>query len=137
MRVEDGGPFGLIPKGHECYLPLDADNLLPLPLRCRWVVSERKTILIDTGIGAKMTAEIEATFRIERDSDSFMASPCSLSVCPEDIVISIYLHADHCGGIPCGSAARLWHRSRGHLPGAENGMGEGLLTRSRSARPVR
>ena len=101
IRVDAGGPFGLIPRRlYQRYLPPDADNLLPMALRCLLVRSEGKTILIDTGLGAKMTAEIEATRHLERDGDGLMTSLSALSLRPEDIdiVINTHLHADHCGG---------------------------------------
>jgi glyoxylase-like metal-dependent hydrolase (beta-lactamase superfamily II) len=101
VRVDAGGPFGLIPRRlYERYLAPDEDHQVPMSLRCLLVRSEGKTILIDTGLGTKMTPEMAAMWDLERHGLGLLPSLESLGVGADDVdmVINTHLHADHCGG---------------------------------------
>jgi glyoxylase-like metal-dependent hydrolase (beta-lactamase superfamily II) len=100
MRVDGGGVFGLVPRvlWEEVEAP-DESNRVACPLNCMLVISEGKRILVDTGLGEKLSARQEENFGREGGA-RLLANLASLGFEPEDIdlVISTHLHADHCGG---------------------------------------
>jgi glyoxylase-like metal-dependent hydrolase (beta-lactamase superfamily II) len=104
VEVDAGGPFGLVPRGlYQRYFEPSQDNLVPMLLNCLFVRSRGKTILIDTGLGDKLTENEIAIWRRTRPGGGLIAELGKLGVSPEDvdIVINTHLHADHCGGNTC------------------------------------
>ncbi|HKY84799.1 MAG TPA: MBL fold metallo-hydrolase [Anaerolineales bacterium] len=101
VRVDAGGPFGLVPRAlyHRSFPPAD-DNTLPMALTCLLVRSRGQTILIDTGIGEKLSPEAAGRWGLERPGGGLVAELAALGVRPEDVdvVVDTHLHADHCGG---------------------------------------
>ncbi len=100
MNQDAGGVFGLVPR--VLWEPVeepDEFNRVPAALNCLLVVSQKKRILIDNGLGDKLTAKQEANFGREGGSQ-LLANLARLGYQPEDIdiVIDTHLHADHCGG---------------------------------------
>jgi glyoxylase-like metal-dependent hydrolase (beta-lactamase superfamily II) len=114
VHVDAGGPFGLVPRvlyeGH--FLP-DADNRVPQSLNCLLVQSEGKTILIDAGLGPKLTEKQESNWRLDRTHGDLVSALDGHGLSPADIdiVIDTHLHWDHCGGNtelgPTGMVARF------------------------------
>lgn len=99
-----GGAFGLVPKVlWEKVIQPDALNRVPFALNCLLVRSQGKTILVDTGMGDKFTAEERAQWNLERPEGGLLQALARLGVSPADvdIVINTHLHADHCGGNTC------------------------------------
>lgn len=96
-----GGAFGLVPKVlWEKVLQPDALNRVPFALHCLLVRSQGKTILVDTGMGDKLTPEEYAQWNLQRPEGGLLQALARLGVSPGDvdIVINTHLHADHCGG---------------------------------------
>ncbi len=100
MNQDAGGVFGLVPRVlWEQVEEPDEFNRVPAALNCLLVVSQKKRILIDNGLGDKLTAKQESNFGREGGSQ-LLANLARLGFQPEDIdiVIDTHLHADHCGG---------------------------------------
>ena len=101
VHVDPGGMFGLVPRAlYNGYAPVDDDNLIPQSLTCMLVRSEGKTIVIDTGLGPKLTDKETVNWRIDRSAGGLVDHLARLGVAPEDVdhVINTHLHWDHCGG---------------------------------------
>ncbi len=101
MHIDAGGPFGLTPRAlyHTIFEP-DADNLIPMILNCLLVRAGGKTIVIDTGLGDKMTDKMRQNWGLVRPHGGLVEQLARLGVGPEDVdmLINTHLHADHCGG---------------------------------------
>ena len=99
--ADGGGAFGVVPKiVWEKKLPPDEHNRIPLALNCLLLKVEDKTILVDTGLGNKLTAKQAANFGLNRPEGGLLDNLKKIGVAPTDvdIVINTHLHADHCGG---------------------------------------
>jgi glyoxylase-like metal-dependent hydrolase (beta-lactamase superfamily II) len=86
----------------EKLLPPDVQNRIPMALRCLLIRTPRATLLVDTGLGDKVTPEIaeQQDFALERPNGWLVDDLARYSVPPEDvdIVVLTHLHADHSGG---------------------------------------
>lgn len=101
IYADAGGPFGLIPRPlYEGYLSPRPDNTVPIHLTCMLVRSQGKTILIDTGLGEKLSPQERARWSLERPTGTLVEGLKRLGVEPRDvdIVLNTHLHADHCSG---------------------------------------
>lgn len=99
--VDAGGPFGLVPRVlYEPYFPPDEKNRVAQSLTCLLLRSEGKTILIDTGLGPKLSEKEQARWGLDRSRGDLDAGLAQFGLAPEDvdIVIDTHLHWDHCGG---------------------------------------
>lgn len=99
--VDAGGPFGLVPRNlFERHITPTAENLIPMVLNCLLVRSQGKTILIDTGLGNKLSEDEALQWGLEREGGGLIGNLASLGLVPDDvdIVINTHLHADHCAG---------------------------------------
>lgn len=109
---DGGGAFGLVPKTRwQALLPVDEDNRVPMILRCLLIRSQGRTIVVDTGLGERMTPEIarQQDFRLERPQGGLVTDLARHGVRPEDVdlVLLTHLHADHCGGSTMQRAGQL------------------------------
>jgi len=100
FRLDGGAMFGVVPK------PLwqkrttpDDRNRITLGLRPLLVKTPAAMVLIDAGIGAKMSDKETEIYAIDRSHD-LAASLAEAGVTPDDItvVIASHLHFDHAGG---------------------------------------
>jgi glyoxylase-like metal-dependent hydrolase (beta-lactamase superfamily II) len=101
MWLDAGGSFGLVPRGlYQHFFPLRPDNTAPMLLTCMLVRSRGKTILVDTGMGNKLSPEDNERWGLERSNGGLLNALSKLGVSPQDIdiVINTHLHSDHCGG---------------------------------------
>jgi glyoxylase-like metal-dependent hydrolase (beta-lactamase superfamily II) len=101
VHVDAGGPFGLVPRAlYQRAFPPRPDNTVPMSLTCLVVRSRGQTILIDTGLGEKLSDEARLRWQLERPEGGLVTQLAKLGIAPEDvdIVIDTHLHADHCGG---------------------------------------
>jgi len=100
---DGGGAFGLLPKVRwEKLLMPDALNRIPMVLRCLLIRTPQATILVDAGLGDKITPELAERqyFALERPNGWLVDDLARHGLTPEDvdIVLLTHLHADHCGG---------------------------------------
>jgi len=99
--ADAGGPFGLVPRAlYERYLEPDGQNRIPMTLQCMLVRSGGKTILIDTGLGMKLTPEAVEQWGLQRPQGTLIDDLARHGISPQDvdIVLNTHLHADHCSG---------------------------------------
>lgn len=98
--LDAGGHFGLVPKTlWQRVATADELNRVPLALNCLYIESEGKRIMVDTGMGSKLTAKEREIFKRD-EQGGLVASLARFGVSPEDIdiVVNTHLHSDHCGG---------------------------------------
>lgn len=99
--VDPGGPFGLVPRPlwQKVQKP-NEDQLIPMNLNCLLIVSEGKTILVDTGLGDKLKEKGVRQWGLEYPEGTMLENLAKHGVRPEDvdIVLDTHLHADHCSG---------------------------------------
>jgi glyoxylase-like metal-dependent hydrolase (beta-lactamase superfamily II) len=93
----DGGVmFGTVPKKYwsEKY-KADDNNMCVMALRCLFIETGQRRILVDTGIGGKHNARLKF-YQPFGQKDVAGETGCS----PEEVtdVIISHLHFDHCGG---------------------------------------
>ncbi len=101
MHVDAGGPFGLTPRPlYRPYFDPDIHNLIPMALHCLLVRTAGKTVVIDTGLGQKLTERQQRNWGLMRNSGGLIDWLARLGVRPEhvDLVINTHLHADHAAG---------------------------------------
>jgi glyoxylase-like metal-dependent hydrolase (beta-lactamase superfamily II) len=92
--------FGTVPKVlWERRAPADARNRITLGLRPLLVRTPQHIVLIDAGIGDKMSAKEQDIYGVERQP-GLLASLASAGFAPDDVdlVIASHLHFDHAGG---------------------------------------
>src|SRR5688500_83066 len=99
FRLDGGAMFGVVPKPlWEKRAPADERNRIRLGLRPLLVRGE-KLMIIDGGIGAKMSAKESDIYGIDR-SRTLEQSLAEAGHAPADIEIALatHLHFDHVGG---------------------------------------
>ncbi len=92
--------FGVVPKTIWSKTnPADEQNLCTLAMRCLLVQDDDRLILIDTGIGTKLSPKILPYYHLHGD-DTLEASLNSHGFTADDItdVFLTHLHLDHVGG---------------------------------------
>jgi len=100
VRMDGGGMFGVVPRVlWEKVLAPDEFNRVKTALNCLVIVTRDKTILVDTGLGAKLTAKQERNFA-RKGGAKLLVNLARIGFLPEDIdlVVNTHLHADHAGG---------------------------------------
>jgi len=100
FRLDGGAMFGSVPKVlWERRAPADEKNRITMGLRPLLVRTPDHTVLIDAGIGDKMSAKDTAIYAIDR-RPGLEAALAQAGVAPADvdIVIATHLHFDHVGG---------------------------------------
>ena len=94
----DGGAFfGVVPKSlWQKKVVADERNLIPVGLNSIVVRTGKQTVLIETGIGNKLS---ERMVKIYGQPAKLLDNLAAAGVSPEDIdiVINTHLHFDHCG----------------------------------------
>ena len=95
--LDGGAMFGVVPKTLWAKrAPADEDNRILLGLNTVVVRTGSAVVLIETGIGNKQSAKMQA---IHRNQALLPASLAACGVRPEEVthVINTHLHFDHCG----------------------------------------
>ncbi len=99
--VDPGGAFGLVPRSmwQKHQIP-NQDQLIPMDLNSLLVFSDDKVILVDTGIGDKLSPKAMDIWGIEWPEGKMLNNLGKYGVEPGDIdiVINTHLHSDHSGG---------------------------------------
>ncbi len=101
FRVDGGGMFGLVPKVlWEKVIQADELNRVPVALNCLLIISEGKRILVDTGLGRKLSPKEYENHALRREQGDLLDDLQRAGYTPSDIdiVINTHLHSDHCGG---------------------------------------
>jgi glyoxylase-like metal-dependent hydrolase (beta-lactamase superfamily II) len=101
ILADTGGAFGLVPRAlWATYYPPDEMSRIPMHHNCLLVLSAGRTIVVDTGIGSKVTDKAARIMSLDRPDGGLVEGLARLGVAPDDVdlVINTHLHSDHCGG---------------------------------------
>lgn len=96
-QFDGGAMFGVVPKiMWEKKMPADHNNRIDVSLNSVVVKTGKHTVLIETGLGNKLTPKMASIFGMP---SGLMDSLEEAEVSPEeiDVVINSHLHFDHCG----------------------------------------
>ncbi len=99
--VDPGGPFGLVPRAlwikHQTP---DELGRVPMNLNCLLVITEGKVVVVDTGLGDKLSPRARENWGLEHPEGTLLDNLAAHGVRPQDVelVIDTHLHADHCSG---------------------------------------
>jgi glyoxylase-like metal-dependent hydrolase (beta-lactamase superfamily II) len=96
-HLDGGAFFGVVPKSlWQKKVSPDANNLVPTGLNSIVVRTGDQTVLIETGIGNKLT---EKMIKIYGQPAKLLDNLAAAGISPDDIdiVINTHLHFDHCG----------------------------------------
>jgi glyoxylase-like metal-dependent hydrolase (beta-lactamase superfamily II) len=100
FRLDGGAMFGVVPKPlWERRAPADDRNRISLGLRPLLVRGRGRTVIVDAGIGDKMTARDLEIYAVDRSRhlDHALAGAGVAAADITDVVAS-HLHFDHAGG---------------------------------------
>lgn len=102
MRLDGGAVMGLIPRvlwepiiGRE---NIDDEYRIPLGLNCMLVRSQGEVLIVDTGLGNKLTGAIRER-SYPGEYGHLLEQLAAVGLAPGDVtaVANTHLHADHCG----------------------------------------
>ncbi len=99
--LDGGAMFGIVPKTlWEKKTQPDAENRIPLHMRCLLLDGTDRLILIDAGIGDKLSEKERRIYAVDHSRHSLASSFEAAGFAFEDVtdVILTHLHFDHCGG---------------------------------------
>jgi glyoxylase-like metal-dependent hydrolase (beta-lactamase superfamily II) len=128
QRLDGGAMFGVVPKPlWERRIPADAQNRIPLALRCLLVEAPGALILVDTGIGNKEDERFRSIYGVENEGDPTQLEEAirAAGFAPGDIdlVLLTHLHFDHVGGatrlLPSGEIVPAFPQARHLVQGGE------------------
>jgi glyoxylase-like metal-dependent hydrolase (beta-lactamase superfamily II) len=95
--LDGGAMFGVVPKPMwEKRAPADAQNRILLGTNTVAVRTGKHTVVIETGIGNKLSEKQKEVFGAKEQLPRAFAA-AGISVEEVDIVINSHLHFDHCG----------------------------------------
>ncbi len=123
---DDGGAmFGVVPRTlWEREHPADHHNRIHMSLACPLIMADAEVILVDAGIGDRLSPKEAGIYRPER-SAGIIGQLAALGLVPEDVtmVVLSHLHFDHCGGIvrrgPTDALRATFPRARHVVQGRE------------------
>lgn len=98
--LDGGAHFGIVPRVlWEPLIAPDESHRVPMGLNCLFIESAGRKIVVDTGLGSKLSAKQRDILNLGRDK-GLVGALQEIGVAPEDvdIVINTHLHTDHCGG---------------------------------------
>jgi glyoxylase-like metal-dependent hydrolase (beta-lactamase superfamily II) len=98
--LDGGAMFGVVPKIlWEKRCPADSKNRIKLGLNCFLIKTPRSLILLETGLGSKLSGKFTEIFKVER-RPNLLSTLAEAGFDPEDVdfVVNTHLHFDHCGG---------------------------------------
>ena len=98
--LDGGAHFGVVPRVlWEKVIAPDDLNRVPMALNCLLIESPGKRILVDTGVGDKLSAKRREILNLQRQK-GLVESLKDKGISPKEVtaVINTHLHADHCGG---------------------------------------
>lgn len=99
--MDTGGVFGLVPRAlWQRYYQPDEQSRVPMDQHCLLVRGGGKTMIVDTGMGAKVPEAVAAFTNLTYPEGGLVEGLARRGVRPEevDLVVNTHLHSDHCGG---------------------------------------
>lgn len=119
FKLDGGAMFGIIPKPlWEKQIPADELNRIHLSLRVLCIQTEKRVILIDTGIGDYHDGKFSQRFAITGSSDPLLnVLKQEMNLHPEDVtdLVVTHLHFDHVGGLGNTSGDFIFPKAQLHL----------------------
>ena len=118
LGLDGGAMFGIVPKPlWEKRIPADAQNRIPLQMRCLLLEGHGRLILVDCGLGDKIDAKFRQIYAVDPDAATLAGSLGAAGFGMSDVtdLVLTHLHFDHCGG----ATVRDDGRSRVAFPNAE------------------
>ncbi|MFQ5543642.1 MAG: MBL fold metallo-hydrolase [Nitrospiria bacterium] len=100
LRLDGGAMFGVVPKTlWEKHHPADKQNRIRLELGVLLIKAHGSYVLVDTGIGNKISPKFTSIYSVERHP-SIEESLSKYNLIASDIglVINTHFHFDHAGG---------------------------------------
>lgn len=99
-RADAGAMFGIVPK------PIwsrhdrpDRRGRIPLAVNCYLIQTKRHNIVVDTGLGNKLSTRWRDIYAVKRDGALVdELAKAGLSADDVDVVVLTHLHFDHAGG---------------------------------------
>ncbi len=101
LGLDGGAMFGIVPKPlWERQIPADAQNRIPLAMRCLLLRGHGRTVLVDTGMGHKADDAFRRIYAVDHAHSDLLPGLAALGVAPADVtdVLLAHLHFDHAGG---------------------------------------
>ena len=101
FRLDGGAMFGVVPRNlWSKVCPPDEQNRIRMNMNCLFIEAGDERILIDSGIGDKLTAKHRAMYGIDRRRSLGDSLRAIAGLAPEEItiVVNTHLHFDHAGG---------------------------------------
>lgn len=98
--LDGGAHFGIVPRVlWEPLIAPDEKHRVPMGLNCLLIQSAGKQILVDTGLGSKLSPKRMDMVGLDREMGLVgRLEEMGFAAEDVDIVINTHLHADHCGG---------------------------------------
>jgi len=98
--LDGGAMFGVVPRVvWEKLSPPDDANRIRLQTNCLLIRGGGKTVLVDTGVGAKEDDRFYEMFRVDRGTDlTESLAAVGVEAGEVDFVVNSHLHWDHAGG---------------------------------------
>jgi glyoxylase-like metal-dependent hydrolase (beta-lactamase superfamily II) len=98
--LDGGAMFGVVPKilwQKKC--PADSKNRIKLGLNCFLIKTPKSLVLLETGLGSKLSGKFNDIFKVERRPDLLSTlGEAGFDPADVDFVVNTHLHFDHCGG---------------------------------------
>ena len=117
FKLDGGAMFGIIPKSlWEKKIAPDDKNRIEMSLRVLLIQTEKKNIIVDTGIGDYHGDKFNSMFAITESDAPLTKCLNEINLTPDDItdIIVTHLHFDHIGGLGIKSAP-LFKKATLHL----------------------
>ncbi len=101
LSLDGGAMFGVVPKTlWSRSNPADELNRIILSMRILLIRSTDKLIVVDTGVGRKMSAKLQKIYNVDHNAYNLEIGLQKMGIAPEDVtdVIITHMHFDHIGG---------------------------------------
>ena len=102
FKLDGGAMFGNAPRTvWERWLPPDEQNRIRLATRALLVITQKETILFETGIGAHMEPKLRDRYGVDEPEHMLLKSLAQKGITPADVtrIFCSHLHFDHAGGL--------------------------------------
>jgi len=102
FKLDGGAMFGNAPRTvWERWLLPDEQNRIRLATRALLVITQKETILFETGIGAHMEPKLRDRYGVDEPEHMLLKSLARKGISPADVtrIFCSHLHFDHAGGL--------------------------------------